>query len=96
MLGIAVSSQPQFLFEQRTPGLIALQIDQRSCLPLISSVHRALFALGLDVSSYRARAAEGGLVEQLELERHNGGCIDDALSARAKAAILPLALGLHS
>ena len=96
MLGVTVSSQAQFLFEQRAPGLITLQIDQRSCSPLISSVHRALFALGLDVSSYRARAAEGGLVEHLELERHNGGCIDAALSAQAKAAILPLAHQLHA
>jgi hypothetical protein len=96
MLGVVVSSQPQVLFEQRSPGFITLQIDQRSCLPLISPVHRALFALGLNVSSYRARAAEGGLVEHLVLERHNGGCIDDALSARARAAILPITLRLHS
>ena len=89
-----VSSQPQVRFERQAPELVTVQIDQRSCLPLISPVHRALFALGLDISSYRACSSDGGLVEHLVLERYGGGCIDEALNAEAKAAILPIAFAL--
>jgi hypothetical protein len=89
-----VITQPEVRFEQRGPELVAVEIGQRSCSPLIGSVHRALFALGLDISSYRARANDGGLVEHLVLERHDGGRIEGALSAKAKAAILPIALRL--
>lgn len=85
-------TEPQVRFEQRGPELVAVEIGQRSCSPLIGSVHRALFALGLDISSYRARPEGGGLVEHLVLERSGGGRIEGALSAEAKAAILPLAL----
>ena len=85
-------TQPQVRFEQRGPELVAVEIGQRSCSPLIGSVHRALVALGLDIASYRARPEGGGLVEHLVLERSGGGRIEGALSAEAKAAILPLAL----
>jgi len=91
-LELAVITQPQVRFEQRGPELVAVEIGQRSCSPLIGSVHRALFALGLDISSYRARPEGGGLVEHLVLERSGGGRIEGALSAEAKAAILPIAL----
>jgi len=75
---------------------VAVEIGQRSCSPLIGSVHRALFALGLDISSYRARPNGAGLIEHLVLERSGGGRIEGALSASAKAAILPLALRVHA
>src|SRR4051812_34713365 len=88
-----VITHPQVRFEERGPELMAVEIGQRSCSPLIGLVHHAMFALGLDVSSYRARPEEGGLVEQLVLERPGGGRIDSALSAQARAAILPIALG---
>jgi len=87
-----VITEPKVYFEQQGSDLLAVEIGQRSCSPLIGSVHRALFALGLDISSYRARPEGGGLVEHLVLERHGGGRIDGALSAEAKAAILPIAL----
>ena len=89
-------SEAKVVFEQRGPELVAVEIGQRSCSPLVGSVHRALFALGLDISSYRARPNGEGLVEHLVLERPGGGRIDAALSAEAKAAILPLALGAFS
>jgi hypothetical protein len=92
----AVITQPQVRFEQRGSELVAVEIGQRSCSPLVGSVHRALFALGLDISSYRARPEGGGLVEHLVLERYGGGRIDGALSADAKAAILPIALRVHA
>jgi hypothetical protein len=87
-----VITHPQVRFEQRGPELVAVEIGQHSCSPLIGAVHRALFALGLDISSYRARPDGEGLVEHLVLERSGGGRIDGALSAEAKAAILPIAL----
>jgi hypothetical protein len=83
-----VISQPEVRFEQRGPELVAVEIGQRSCTPLISTVHRALFSLGLDISSYHVRPNEGGLVEHLVLERHGGGRIEGSLSADAKAVIL--------
>jgi len=91
-----VITQPQVRFEQRGAELLAVEIGQRSCSPLIGSVHRALFALGLDISSYRARPEGGGLVEHLVLERSGGGRIEGALSAEAKAAILPIALSVYA
>ena len=95
-LEFAVITQPQVRFEQRGPELVAVEIGQRSCSPMIGLVHRALFALGLDISSYRARPEGGGLVEHLVLERHGGGRIEGALSAEAKAVILPIALAVHA
>ena len=89
-------TDPQVRFEQQGPDLVAVEIGQRSCSPLVGSVHRALFALGLDISSYRARPEGGGLVEHLVFERFGGGRIDAALSAEAKAAILPIALRVYA
>lgn len=89
-------THPQVRFEQVGPELLAVEIGQRSCSPLIGSVHRALFALGLDISSYRARPDGGGLVEHLVLERSGGGRIEGSLSAEAKAAILPIALNVYA
>jgi len=92
---IAVINRSQVRFEQLGPELVAVEIGQPSCSPLIGSVHRALFALGLDISSYRARPEGGGLIEHLVLERSGGGRIEGALSAKAKAAILPIALNVY-
>ena len=89
-------TEPQVRFEQRGPDLVAVEIGQRSCSPLVGSVHRALFAIGVDIASYRARPQAGGLVEHLVLERHGGGSIDGALSAQARAAILPIALRISA
>ena len=82
---------PHLYFEQTGPELVAIEIGQSSCEPIIGSMHRALFALGLDIRSYRARPDNGGLVERIVLERHDGGVIDGALNARARAAILNVA-----
>ena len=91
-----MTTHSQIRFEQRGPELVAVEIGQRSSSPLIGSVHRALFALGVDIASYRARAEDGGLVEHLVLERYGGGHIDGALSEETKAAILPIALRVHA
>ena len=91
-LEFPVTNEPQVRFEERGPDLVAVEIGQRSCSPLVGSVHRALFAIGVEISSYRARPSGGGLVEHLVLERQGGGRIDAALSVKARAAILPIAL----
>lgn len=64
--------------------------DRRS--PVIASLHRALFALGVIVASYQVVSGTMGLVERIVLEKNDGGVIDAALSAATQAAILPIAL----
>lgn len=91
-----MSSQTQIHFEQQGSELLAVEIGHSSLSPVIGSLHRALFALGVNVCSYRALAGGTGLVERIVLERHDGARIDGALSARAKAAILPIALQPHT
>ena len=89
---IAVSTQNQVHFEQRGSELVAVEIGQRSYRPMVGSLHRALFALGLEISSYRVQRLAEGLLERLVLERQDGRRIDGLLSAEVKAAILPIAL----
>jgi hypothetical protein len=59
---------------------------------VIVSLHRALFALGIVVSSYQVRLASHGLVERVVLARRDGGAIQGQLNAATRAAILPIAL----
>ncbi len=89
---IVSSTEPQVRFEQEGSRLTAIEItrDQRS--PVIAVLQRTLFALGIVVSSYQARARTTRLVERIVIERTDGGTIDGALSAATKAAILPIAL----
>jgi len=83
---------PQVRFEQDGSRLTAIEItrDQRS--PVIAVLQRTLFALGIVVSSYQARARATRLVERVVIERTDGGTIDGTLSVATKAAILPIAL----
>ena len=79
-------------FEHTGSQLTAVEIDRVSHSPLIGSLHGALFALGIVVSSYRLRAVDSRLVERIALERSDGGTIDGALNAETQAIILPMAL----
>ena len=79
-------------FEQKGSELRAVEIGRRGRSPLIGALHRALFALGIVVSTYQVRAANGGLVERLVLERRDGGSIDGQLNTATRAAILPIAM----
>ena len=49
-------------FEQEGGELTAVEIGRNSRSPVIVSLHRALFALGIVVSSYQARPVGHGLV----------------------------------
>jgi hypothetical protein len=80
-------------FEQEGPELTAVEIGQTGRSPLIVSLHRALFALGVVVSSYQVRpGAHGGLIERVVIARRDGGAVQGQLGERARSVILPIAL----
>lgn len=79
-------------FEQVGSKLTAIEITRAQRSPVIATLQRALFALGIVVSSYQARARTTRLIERVVIERTDGGDIDGALSAAAKSAVLPIAL----
>ncbi len=77
-------------FEQEGSKLTAVEIKRNSRSPVIVSLHRALLALGIVVSSYQARPSPNGLIERMVLSRRDGGAIQGSLSDATRAAILPL------
>jgi hypothetical protein len=86
------STAPQVRFEQEGSQLTAIEITRAERSPVIAMLQHTLFALGIVVSSYQARARATRLVERIVIERTDGGSIDGALSVATKAAILPIAL----
>jgi hypothetical protein len=86
------TSEVKVHFEQQGSELTAVEIGRNSRRPVIVSLHRALFALGIVVSSYQARLGTHGLVERVVLTRRDGGSIQGQLNAATRAAILPIAL----
>src|SRR3954469_24828776 len=91
--GVNVSDEnPQVRFEQDGTRLTAIEITRAQRSPVIAVLQRTLFALGIVVSSYQARARSARLVERIVIERTDGGSIEGALSMATKAAILPIAL----
>ena len=92
-MGVNVAQEnPHVRFEQEGASLTAIEIDREQRSPVITVLQRTLFALGIVVSSYQARAKAARLVERIVIERTDGGSIDGALMAKTKAAILPIAL----
>lgn len=92
-LRVNVSQEnPQVRFEQEGSRLTAIEITRGQRSPVIAVLQRTLFALGIVVSSYQARARSARLVERIVIERTDGGTIEGALSTATKAAILPIAL----
>jgi len=87
---------PQVRFEQDGSRLTAIEITRDRRSPVIAVLQRTLFALGIVVSSYQARARATRLVERVVIERTDGGTIDGTLSVATKAAILPIALDPNS
>ena len=79
-------------FEEEGSELTAVEIGRNSRSPVIVSLHRALFALGIVVSSYQVRLGAHGLVERVVMSRRDGGAIQGPLNAATRAAILPIAL----
>ncbi len=87
-----MSAIAQVHFEQEGSHLTAVEIGRSGRSPVITSLHRALFALGIVISSYQVRTGVSGLVERIVLERQDGGVIEGSLSLATKEAILPIAL----
>ena len=85
--------QTQIQFEQAGSQLTAVEIVRGGRSPLIASLHRALLALGIVVSSYQVRTGAAGLTERIVLERRDGGSIEAQLSDATKTAILQVANG---
>jgi hypothetical protein len=83
-------------FEQAGSRLTAVEIVRGTRSPLIASLHRALIALGIVVSSYEARAGTSELMERIVLERRDGGSIEAQLSDMTKATILRIAVAADS
>ena len=71
-------------FEQEGSNLTAVEIGRSTRSPVIVSLHRALFALGIVVSSYQARLVNQGLVERVVLSRRDGGAIQGPLNAATR------------
>jgi hypothetical protein len=83
---------PRVRFEQAGSRLTAVEIVRGSRRPVIMSIHRALLALGLVVSSYEAKAGGAELTERIVIERGDGGSVEDErLSEQTKDAILRIA-----
>jgi hypothetical protein len=79
-------------FEQEGSRLTAVSIVRRRSAPVIASLHRALFALGIVVSSYQVRARPMRTVERVVIQRRDGSAVDGELTQATKAAVLPIAL----
>lgn len=77
-------------FEQAGPHLTAVEIVRDTRLPIITSLHRTLVALGLVISSYQARSGPFELIERVVFEPRDGGKLEAPLGEAAKAAILEL------
>jgi hypothetical protein len=82
----------QVHFEELDEKLTAVEITRDPRSPVIASLQRTLFALGIVVSSYHVRFDAARLVERVVLARQDGGVIEGKLTAETKAAILPIAL----
>jgi len=94
--GSAVSDSTNSIhFEEQGSELRAVEIGSSRRIPVIGSLHRALLALGIVVSSYHVRAGATGLVERVVFERRDGGAVTGKLNAETRAAILPLVLSSH-
>src|SRR5262245_49186502 len=81
----------QVHFEQDGSRLTAVEIVRGKRSPVISTLHTALFALGIVVSSSSVRSRPLELVERIVIERRDGGSVDGTLMDEIKAAILPIA-----
>ncbi|MBN1608591.1 MAG: hypothetical protein JW940_18320, partial [Polyangiaceae bacterium] len=78
-------------FDQEGSRLNAVEIVRTRRAPVIASLHRALFALGIVVSSYSVRTQATEIVERITVERVDGSCVDGELADATKAAVLPIA-----
>ncbi|HEX2881614.1 MAG TPA: hypothetical protein VHO25_18925 [Polyangiaceae bacterium] len=79
-------------FEQEGSQLSAVEMRHSNRSPRVAALHRALFALGIVISSYHVRASSQGYVERMVISRRDGGAIEGQLTEATRAAIMPIAL----
>jgi len=72
--------------------LTGVEVGRGARGPVVGRLHKALFALGVVISSYQVRTLPRGTVERMILERHDGGAITGELGELTRAAVLPIAL----
>jgi len=87
-----VETQAHVHFEENGAELTAVEVGQSGRSPVITRLHRVLFALGIVVSTYQVRMLGAGIVERFVLHRRDGGAVTGELVARTRAAVLPIAL----
>lgn len=79
-------------FEQSGSQLEAVEIGHSGRSPRVAALHRALFTLGVVISTYQVRTSPQGYVERVVLSRRDGGAIEGKLLEATRAAILPIVL----
>lgn len=79
-------------FEQDGSQLNAVEIGHSSRSPRVAALHRALFALGIVISTYQLKATAQGYVERVVMSRRDGGAIEGQLTEATRAAIMPIVL----
>lgn len=79
-------------FEQNGSQLEAVEIGHNGRSPRVAALHRALFTLGIVISTYQVRTSPQGYVERVVLSRADGGAIEGKLLEATRAAILPIVL----
>ena len=84
--------QTRIRFRELRGQLHAVEVVRSSSRPIISALHRALFAAGVVITSYRVQATSGGLRERMELSSSDGQALSDQQSELVRTATLPLAL----
>jgi hypothetical protein len=88
---IRVANDTSIHFVENGTELTAVEIGQRGRSPVIGKLHKALFTLGIVVSTYQVRAVGGGIVERVVIQRNDGSAVTGELGARTRAAVLPIA-----
>ena len=78
-------------FDQEGSRLNAVEIVRKRRSPVIASLHRALFGLGIVISTYSVRTRATEIIEKVTLERIDGGSVEGDLTGATKAAVLPIA-----
>ena len=91
-----MDTETEVHFVENGSELTAVEIGQRGRAPFIGKLHRVLFALGIVVSTYQVRTLGRGIVERIVIQRRDGSAVSGDLGARARAAVLPIALEQES
>lgn len=84
-------SEARVRFQESSGRLHAVEVTRSNSRPIISALHRTLFAVGVVITSYRVQATTGGLHERMELASMSGEALTDHQSEQVRAVTIPLA-----